>query len=148
MTSTPVEEIVVQPTPYPTGFMWWFRNGDSWHAPDINQANDGPQPYLPNIKIQILRDFLWFCRNPIGNFMGFVIGFEGRGYTVRGPAPVLLTTLYDAQPHQYGWKWSVINGWAPFVSYSGVKYLWYFGWRPASGGFGFKFNIHTGDTSA
>lgn len=123
--------------------MWWFRNGNSWHAPEINQANDGPQPYRPDLNNQFLRDFMWFCRNPIGNFMGFVIGFEGRGYTVRGPAPVLLTTWYDIR--QYGWKWSVINGWAPFVSYSGEKYLWYLGWRPASGGFGFKFNIHAGE---
>ena len=75
--------------------------------------------------------------------MGFVIGFEGRGFTVRGPAPVMLTTLYDATPPQYGFKYSVINGWAPFVAYSGKRILWYLGWRPASGGFGFKFNIHT-----
>jgi hypothetical protein len=144
MTERVIEEVVVPPTPYPKGTMWWFRNGDSWHAPTVNAANDGPQPYRPDIKNQFVRDFLWFCRNPIGNFMGFVIGFEGSGYTVRGPAPVLLTTLYDASPRQYGWKWSVINGWAPFVSYSGKKFLWYLGWRPASGGFGFKFNVHSG----
>ncbi len=138
-----METVRVPATPYPTGFLWFFRNGDSWHAPEINQANDGPQPYLPGITWQPLRDFLWFCRNPIGNFMGFVVGFEGTDYTVTGPAPVLLTTLYDATPRQYGWKWCVINGWAPFVSYSGRKVLWYLGWRPASGGFGFKFNIHT-----
>lgn len=137
-----IEQVTMPPVPYPEGFLWWFRNGDSWHAPEINQANDGPQPYQPNIKNQWLRDFLWFCRNPIGNFMGFVIGFEGRGYTVRGPAPVLLTTLYDATPRRYGWKWCVINGWAPFVSYSGTRVLWYLGWRPASGGFGAKINFH------
>jgi len=74
--------------------------------------------------------------------MGFVIGFEGRGYVVMGPAPVTLTTWYDNVPHGYGWKWSIINGWAPFVSYSGTRFLWYLGWRPASGGFGFKFNVH------
>jgi hypothetical protein len=144
-----IEERNVPPTPYPTGFLWWFRNGDSWHAPAYNEANDGNQPYQPNIKNQFLRDFLWFCRNPIGNFMGFVIGFEGT-------APVLLTTWYDARnedtswrfdsalniPVRRKWKWSVINGWAPFVSYSGKRVLWYLGWRPSSGGFGFKFNLH------
>lgn len=138
-----IETVFVPATPRPTGFLWFFRNGDNWHAPEINQANDGPQPYLPNIKNQLLRDFLWFCRNPIGNFMGFVVGVEGYDYTVTGPAPVLLTTLYDIR--QYGWKWSVIKcGWLrlPFVSYSGKKVLWYLGWRPASGGLGFKFNIH------
>lgn len=133
-----IEKIAVPATPKPTGFLWFFRNGDSWHAPDINNG----APYLPGITPQIMRDFLWFCRNPIGNFMGFVVGFEGSGYTVSGPAPVMLTTLYDAVPPQYGFKWSIINGWAPFVSYSGKTFLWYLGWRPASGGLGFKFNIH------
>lgn len=136
-----IETIKVSASPYPTGFMWWFRNGDSWHAPEINNG----LPYLPDVKAQWLRDFYWFCRNPIGNFMGFVIGVEGFDYTATGPAPVMLTTLYDATPKRYGWHWSIIKcGWAflPFVSYSGTKFLWYLGWRPSSGGFGFKFNIH------
>lgn len=75
--------------------------------------------------------------------MGFVIGFEGKGYTVRGNEDVMLTTLYDAVPPRYGFNWAVINGWAPFVSYSGKTFLWYLGWRPISGGFGSKFNIHS-----
>ena len=133
-----IETVVVPATPRPTEFLWWFRNGDSWHAPLVNNG----AAYLPGISNQWLRDFYWFCRNPLGNLMGFVIGFEGSGYTVRGPAPVMLTTLYDANPPAYGWKWSIINGWAPFVSYSGKRVLWYLGWRPASGGFGAKFNIH------
>lgn len=133
-----LETIAVPPQPYPTGFLWWFRNGDSWHAPETNNG----QPYLPTIHFQPFRDFLWFCRNPIGNFMGFVIGFGGTGYVVTGLAPVMLTTLYDAVPPQYGFKWAVINHWAPFISYSGKTFLWYLGWRPYSGGFGFKFNIH------
>lgn len=133
-----IETVSVPATSRPTGLLWWLRNGDSWHAPAINNG----APYQPGITWQPLRDFLWFCRNPIGNFMGFVIGFEGTNYVVRGPAPVMLTTLYDAVPPAYGWKWSVINGWAPFVSYSGKRCLWYLGWRPYSGGFGFKFNIH------
>jgi hypothetical protein len=135
-----IETLVVPPQPYPTGFLWWFRNGDSWHAPEVNNG----KPYLPDVTNQFLRDFLWFFRNPIGNFMGFVIGFGGVGYTVKGPEPVMLTTLYDANPPQYGWKWAVINGWAPFVSYSGKLVLWYLGWRPYSGGFGAKFNLHIG----
>ncbi len=134
-----IETVVVPPTPYPTGFLWWFRNGDSWHAPEINNG----QPYLPGISFRPYRDVMWFCRNPIGNFMGFVMGFEGVGYVVKGTKPVLLTTWYDSVPPGYGWKWSLINGWAPFVSYSGTRILWYLGWRPGSGGFGFKFNIHS-----
>jgi hypothetical protein len=135
------ETVNVPASPSPTGFLWFFRNGDSWSAPQINNG----LPYLPSISNQMLRNFLWFCRNPIGNFMGFVIGVEGYDYSVTGPAPVMLTTLYDATPPRFGWKWSIIKcGWSrlPFVSYSGKTFLWYLGWRPASGGFGFKFNIH------
>jgi hypothetical protein len=136
-----IETVQVKATPRPTGFLWFFRNGDSWSAPATNNG----APYLPGIKAQWLRNFLWFCRNPIGNFMGFVLGVEGYDYTVTGPVPVLLTTLYDATPPQYGWKWSVIKcGWArlPFVSYSGRLVLFYAGWRPASGGLGVKLNLH------
>lgn len=135
------ETAFVPATPRPTGFLWFFRNGDSWQAPTINNG----VPYLPGISNQALRNFLWFVRNPIGNFMGFVLGVEGYDYTVTGSAPVLLTTLYDAVPPQFGFKWSIIKcGWArlPFVSYSGKRVLWYAGWRPASGGLGIKFNIH------
>jgi len=77
--------------------------------------------------------------------MGFVIGVEGRDRTVYGPYGGL-TTLYDHIPREYGWTWNVTNVgwlWLPFVSYSGKKFLWYWGWRPASGGFGIKFNIHS-----
>lgn len=129
-----IEEVVVPPTPYPTGFMWWFRNGDSWHAPEINNG----QPYLPEHKNQFIRDFFWFCRNPIGNFMGFVIGFEGSGYVVKGPKPVMATTPRDETPPRKGWKWSVINGWAPFIAYNSERIEFYNGWRPASGGYGTK----------
>jgi hypothetical protein len=129
-----IETIYVPPTPYPTGFLWWFRNGDSWHAPEINNG----KPYLPETTNQFARDFFWFCRNPIGNFMGFVIGFEGSGYYVSGPAPVMATTPRDEKPERYGWKYSIINGWAPFVAYNSGKLESYLGWRPASGGFGFK----------
>ncbi len=129
-----IEEKYFPPVPYPTGFFWQFRNGDSWHAPATNNGS----PYLPSIKNQLLRDVLWFLRNPIGNFMGFVIGLEGRGYTARGPAPVDITTGRDARPPLIGWRWAVLNGWAPYVSYWGGRIEFYLGWRPSSGGFGCK----------
>ena len=66
--------------------------------------------------------------------MGFVIGFEGRG-SVRGPAPVMLTTLYDATLPQYGFKYSGSPTAGRHLSLTAVKeVLWYLGWRPASGG--------------
>jgi hypothetical protein len=136
-----IETVYQKASPRPTGFMWPFRNGDNWSAPDYNNG----APYLPNVKAKWLRNFYWYCRNPLGNFMGFVIGVEGRDYSATGPAPVMLTTWYDATPPAYGFKWAVIrSGWLvlPFASYSGKKFLWYWGWRPYSGGHGFKFVIH------
>src|SRR6266566_866125 len=58
-----IETKVVPPTPYPTGFLWWFRNGDSWSAPEINNG----QPYLPGTP-QWQKNIYWAFRNPIGNF--------------------------------------------------------------------------------
>lgn len=141
-----LETLLVKATPYPTGWFWWFRNGDNWHAPIDNNG----APYLPDVKAQWLRDFYWACRNPIGNFVGFIIGFEGCGYTVSGDAPVLLTTGRDGNPQIFGWRTCKINGWAPYASFWGsVWWLpknytveFYLGWRPASGGFGFKFIPH------
>lgn len=130
-----IETTKVKAEPYPTGFLWFLRNGDSWHAPEINNGS----PYLPNIKNQFIRDFFWLCRNPIGNFMGFVIGLEGFDRTVWGPAPVLLTTGRDARPPILGWRWCVTNYVFPYVSYWGGRVEFYLGWRSSSGGFGFKF---------
>jgi hypothetical protein len=59
--------------PFPTGFLWFFRNGNSWSAPEINNG----APYLPTIKPNGCAISFWFCRNPIANFMGFVVGVEG-----------------------------------------------------------------------
>lgn len=121
--------------------LWWLKTGGTnatWTAPEINNG----QPYLPTIDPRWLRNLLWWFRNPAGNLMGFILGFEGRTYTVTGPAPVLATTLRDVG--QIGWKWSIINYWAPFVSYwggVGIPIEFYLGWRPASGGLGFKFVI-------
>lgn len=131
---TEIEVVSFPPEPKPIGFMWWFRNGDSWHAPDLNNGSS----YLPSIKNQLLRDIIWAFRNPVGNFVGFVIGFRGVGYVAKGPKPVTLTTGRDVRPPILGWRWAIINGWAPYVSYWGGRIEFYFGWRPSSGGFGIK----------
>lgn len=151
--------------------IWWLVGPDGWNVPTTNNG----AAYLPNVKNPTLRIFYWFfCRNPLMNFVGYVLGVEDKNYTVLGSAPVLLTTLRDATPPRNGWKWSVIwpqfssaavaifalavlaavllhwsfgvvatfaafkiAGPMPFISYNGAVEF-YLGWRPASGGFGFK----------
>jgi hypothetical protein len=52
-----------------------------WSLPTINNG----LPYLPDVKNIWLRRFYWFfCRNPLMNFVGFVVGVEDRNYTVTG----------------------------------------------------------------
>lgn len=118
--------------------IWWLMDGGSnasWTAPAINNGS----PYLPTITNPIIRNIIWWFRNPFANFVGFIIGFEGRTYTVTGTAPVLANTWRDVgDGSTHGWKWALIDGWAPFVSYWGGWFEFYCGWRPASGGFGTK----------
>ena len=155
--------------------LWWFVGPDGWKVPVTNNGT----AYLPDVRNPALRIFYWFfCRNPLMNFVGYVLGVEDNNYTVAGPAPVLLTSLRDAEPPRNGWKWSVIwpqfspsavgvfvstvlaavllhwsfgvaatfaafkiAGPMPFISYNGAVEF-YLGWRPASGGFGFKLVAH------
>jgi hypothetical protein len=139
------EFITVYPTDSPPWWMkinplWWLMSGGShstWTAPAVNNGS----PYLPSIQNQFLRNLLWWLRNPAGNFVGFIIGFEGVTFTVSGPAPVMATTPRDENPPRIGWKYSFINGWAPFVAYWGGHVEFYLGWRPYSGGFGIKFVV-------
>lgn len=157
--------------------LWWLIGPDGWTVPAVNNG----APYLPDVTNRALRIFYWFfCRNPLMNFVGFVLGAEDNNYRVTGTAPVLLTTWRDASPPAAGWKWAIIRpqfspaallmaaifalaawfvhpaiaivaafaavkiaGPMPFVSYNGAVEA-YLGWRPASGGFGFKFVIHSG----
>jgi hypothetical protein len=113
--------------------IWWLQGPDGWTVPTVNNG----APYLPNVKNKALRIFYWFfCRNPLMNFVGFVIGVEDRNYTVTGSAPVLKTTGRDCDPPQMGWRWAIVKTkWLrlPFVSYYNGKVEFYWGWRPASG---------------
>lgn len=89
--------------------LWWLVGPDGWNVPEINNG----APYLPEVTSPALRIFYWFfCRNPLMNFVGFVIGAEDKNYSAIGSAPVLLTTLRDATPPATGWKWSILI--APF----------------------------------
>lgn len=118
--------------------LWWLVGPDGWDVPVTNNG----LPYLPEVTNVWLRRFYWFiCRNPLMNFVGFVIGVEDRNYSVSGSKPVLKTTGRDCDPPQMGWRWAVIRvGLArfPYVSYYNGKIEAYLGWRPASGGFGAK----------
>lgn len=165
--------------------LWWLMNGDSWTAPLENNG----APYLPNVKNQLLRNFYWWCRNPIANFVGYVMGVEDQDYFVSGQKPVMMTTWRDWEPRgeRLGWKWaylrapqswlSILMAWAiifalikfetavaldvaawlvviflcfrfmgilPFASYYGGRWEFYLGWRPYSGGFGWKLVRHAG----
>jgi hypothetical protein len=124
--------------------LWWLVGPDGWNAPDVNNG----VPYLPGVTNVWLRRFYWFvCRNPLMNFVGFVIGVEDRNYSVTGSAPVLLTTGRDGHPQQFGWRWAIISTkWLrlPYVSYWGGRVEFYLGWRPASGGFGLKLVFPSG----
>lgn len=85
--------------------LWWLVGPDGWAVPDVNNG----EPYLPEVTNIWLRRFYWFgCRNPLMNFIGFVIGVEDNNYRVTGTAPVLATTFRDTVPPRHGWKWSVI----------------------------------------
>jgi hypothetical protein len=139
-----IQTVVVKPEDVPPTYdllnpIWWLQCGgthSTWTAPLINNGTY----YLPNVTNQLERNILWWLRNPACNFVGFVIGFEGKTYKVTGTSPVTVNTMRDLG--KTGWKWSVIDGWAPFVSYAGQHVEWYVGWRPNSGGFGSKFVIH------
>jgi len=127
--------------------IWMLQStGDAtmrWTAPPINNG----APYLPSVQNQLLRNFLWWLRNPAGNFFGFIIGFDGVDYEVEGSNNVMMTTGRDCNPQVLGWRWSVIKyKWMryPFINYYNGKVEAYLGWRPASGGFGVKFVIHGG----
>ena len=125
--------------------IWWLHGPDGWNVPDVNNG----KPYLPDVKNIWLRRFYWFvCRNPLMNFVGFVIGVEDRNYMVFGSDPVLKTTGRDCAPPQIGWRWAIIRTkwlYLPFLSYWGKMFIFcgpfveaYVGWRPASGGLGVK----------
>lgn len=126
--------------------LWWLQGSDGWTVPELNNG----APYLPNVTNVWLRRFYWFvCRNPLMNFVGFVIGVEDRNYSVTGSYPVLRTTGRDCVPEQIGWRRASLRVnrmiRLPYVSYWGNligtsrSVEFYLGWRPASGGFGVKF---------
>lgn len=135
-----IETVRVPADPWkrPNVWYWWIMSGDDWTAPEINNG----APYLPGVRTQWIRNLMWWCRNPIGNLVGRVLGVADYDRDVTGPAPVMATTPADETPPRRGWKWSVtrvVGGRVPlpFVGYYGICEF-YLGWRPYDGALGFK----------
>ena len=128
--------------------IWWFLNDDQQR---VDQA-----PWYHPEWPEWLRIFVWnCCRNPLQNFRTYVIGVQDRSFYVTAKSPwgtIQRNDLCtrDAKGNivscQYGYQWHWLWGGdllfpLPFVSYSGKRVVWYWGWQP--GGFaGFKFNLH------
>lgn len=117
--------------------IFWLQNGweNGWRAPLSNNN----EPYLPNIKNQLARNFFWFCRNPFANFVEFVIGVKDRNFVVYSTRPPANDTV-PSDSGQRGFKASIIMlcGWfpLPYLAWSGGIEC-YLGWRP-EGHFGAK----------
>lgn len=135
-----IQTVIVKPQDVPpvsdlVNPVWWLQCGGS------KSSFTAPASYLPNVTNQTQRDFLWWLRNPACNFVGFIVGFEGQTFKVTGSNPSVVTLRDVGNGSQHGFTWSLIDGWAPFVSYWDGTVEFYLGWRPTSGGLGAKFAI-------
>lgn len=87
--------------------LWWLVGPDGWEVPTVNNG----EPYIPEVTNGFMRKFYWFiCRNPLMNFVAFVMGVEDKTYTVWGPKPVLAVTWRDVvDPVTTGFKWALLH---------------------------------------
>src|SRR5215217_6698573 len=117
--------------------IWWFMNS-------AEQTVDEAPWYLPNLPYW-QRWLYWGIRNPLQNLRAFVLGVSDKNYSVIGRAPVMCVQRDDLLPPETGFQWCMLHAGdlrLPrfFVSYSGERVVWYFGYQP-SGFFGCKFNF-------
>jgi hypothetical protein len=107
--------------------LWWFDNlDDPMPAENLHIWLD----YKPWV-----RWFLWRLRNPMHNFMFYVIGVADREYIVTGDFPDK-----NWNPNG-GWNRLKLigDGWTrSFASYRGAKWEFYYGWNKG-GRLGFAF---------
>src|SRR5829696_2439144 len=102
--------------------VWWFGNEGE------EQLAHWYQPCWPDWRRHL---YWYFFRNPLLNFRAYVVGVNDRNYQVVGRTPVMTVQRNDLRPVETGWQWSVIKLSAlrlPFVSYSGIRVVWYVGW--------------------
>lgn len=82
-----------------------------------------------------------YVRNIAQNARFYVIGVVDRDHSVKGPAPALANLWTETDPPRTGWKWAIVAGFLPYISYCAGKtekgdgFVFYFGWQPR-GGFG------------
>ena len=107
-------------TPYPwykkINPLWWAGNADD----PVNRIKPDGTPAHPNFypnKPLWIRKLMWGIRNPLHNFVFFVIGLEDQ--------PEIVNADIKQWPKD-GQKWNVI---LPFISYRGKKKEFYLGWR-------------------
>lgn len=106
--------------------VWWLKNRDDPRPPDW---------YKPNDKHRNLK---WGFRNPMHNFMFYVIGVADKKFARSGRFPEKTSDPRGGWDFE-GARYKFI--WLPFVSYHRPKFDFYFGWRDR-GNFGIKFNIN------
>ena len=122
--------------------IWWFGNDGEQQVTDADA-----QWYHPEWP-EWRRKLYWnYFRNPLQNFRAYVIGVVGSDFetfVVYGnPDP---TVIQRNDVGELGWQVTYLKmkdgRVLPFASYSGKRIVFYAGWQPSRGFFGFKFNIH------
>ena len=106
--------------------IWWWGNIDSTKPPAWYRPQD------PG------RKWKWYSRNPLHNFMFYVIGIADKDFTRVGRYAKEVFS-----PEASGWNWAVIQyQWLrlPFISYHCKYFKFYLGWRER-GNFGAKLNF-------
>lgn len=98
--------------------LWWFGN----YNDPVDRVNQDGSPahgtFYPD-KPHWFRAMMWGLRNPLHNFMFFVIGLSDRKHLINDGQ------IWPAK----GQKWNIR---LPFISYRGKKWEWYIGWRNGS----------------
>jgi hypothetical protein len=97
-----------------TRFRGQLVGPDGWRAPEINGGGMGqnpicldPQPAAA-IHNQLLRNIIWWTRNPAMNLAGFILGIEDKNYTIWASDHPLQNSGRDCQPAVNGLRWAVL----------------------------------------